>query len=110
MSKKRKPVIQHAATIAERDGGWQCRYCGIQLIPPGTDIQDTRYYTMLQPPPAKVVKINSGYADFQVDHIVAKSRGGTNQLDNLALACCWCNQRKGNKSEAEYLAWLAVQS
>jgi hypothetical protein len=37
---------------------------------------------------------------FAVDHIVPRSRGGTNDLDNLALACSGCNGRKYNKLEA----------
>jgi hypothetical protein len=30
-----------------------------------------------------------------VEHIVAKQHGGTEELDNLALACHRCNLRKG---------------
>jgi hypothetical protein len=34
-------------------------------------------------------------APFQVDHIIAKQHGGTDSLDNLALACMHCNRHKG---------------
>jgi hypothetical protein len=34
-------------------------------------------------------------APFQIDHIVAKQHGGTDGLDNLALACMHCNRYKG---------------
>ena len=37
---------------------------------------------------------------FAVEHIVPLSRGGTDDLDNLALACSGCNSRKYNKVEA----------
>lgn len=30
------------------------------------------------------------------DHVVSKSRGGTNRLSNLVLACARCNDAKGN--------------
>lgn len=30
------------------------------------------------------------------DHILARSRGGSNKLDNLATMCCRCNQAKGS--------------
>ena len=31
---------------------------------------------------------------FSIDHIVPRSKGGTNELDNLAWACQGCNNRK----------------
>jgi hypothetical protein len=37
---------------------------------------------------------------FAVDHIIPLSRGGTNELDNLALACSSCKGRKYNKLES----------
>lgn len=38
-----------------------------------------------------------GFADvpFQIDHIVARKHGGRTELENLALACCFCNRYKG---------------
>lgn len=32
---------------------------------------------------------------FHIEHIVAKQHGGKTQLDNLALACWYCNLKKG---------------
>jgi 5-methylcytosine-specific restriction endonuclease McrA len=46
--------------------GRQCAYCDIQNIP------------------------------LQIDHMVPKSCGGSNRIDNLTLACASCNQKKGN--------------
>lgn len=45
---------------------------------------------------------SSDYATetFAVEHIRPLSRGGTNELDNLASACSGCNGRKYNKTEA----------
>lgn len=37
---------------------------------------------------------------FAVEHIRPRSRGGTNELDNLALSCSGCNGRKYIKTEA----------
>ncbi|MEZ5584446.1 MAG: HNH endonuclease signature motif containing protein [Candidatus Competibacteraceae bacterium] len=32
---------------------------------------------------------------FHLDHIIARQHGGTDDPDNLALACLWCNLHKG---------------
>lgn len=38
----------------------------------------------------------------QVEHIVPRSRGGSDRVSNLTLACEACNQRKGNQTAAEF--------
>lgn len=38
----------------------------------------------------------------EVEHITPKSRGGSNRISNLTLACTSCNQRKGNQTAAEF--------
>ena len=38
----------------------------------------------------------------EVDHIIAKSKGGTDHVDNLQILCRPCNMKKGNRS-MEYL-------
>lgn len=32
---------------------------------------------------------------FQIDHIIARQHGGSDDLENLALACLHCNRHKG---------------
>ena len=39
---------------------------------------------------------------FEVEHIVPKSRGGSNRISNLAWSCHECNQGKGNMTAEEY--------
>lgn len=52
--------------------GRQCVYCGKKNVP------------------------------FEVEHIVPKSRGGSNRISNLTLSCHDCNQEKGNQTAEEF--------
>lgn len=38
----------------------------------------------------------------EVDHVIPKSRGGTDRADNLVAACHKCNQKKGNMTAEEF--------
>ena len=40
----------------------------------------------------------------QIEHIVARSQGGTDRISNLCLACGSCNQKKANRSIHTFLA------
>lgn len=57
-------------TVRER-AGHRCEYCGLH--------QD-----------------QSPLAALHVEHILPKKHGGTDELDNLALACIDCNLHKGS--------------
>ncbi|MBN1813399.1 MAG: HNH endonuclease [Anaerolineae bacterium] len=52
--------------------GRRCAYCGIENVP------------------------------LEVEHIVPSSRGGSNRVSNLTLACHDCNQEKGNRTASEF--------
>jgi 5-methylcytosine-specific restriction endonuclease McrA len=54
--------------------GRKCAYCGIESVP------------------------------FEVEHIYAKSKGGSDRVSNLTLACRRCNQAKGNQDIREFLS------
>ena len=36
------------------------------------------------------------YFRFQVEHIISRKHGGSSELENLALACVFCNRYKGS--------------
>jgi 5-methylcytosine-specific restriction endonuclease McrA len=38
----------------------------------------------------------------EVEHIIPKSRGGSNRVSNLTIACVPCNQAKNNQTAAEF--------
>ena len=76
----RYPPHCQAPAWAQRDGGWLCSYCNV-------DVGET----------------------YDVDHVVPTSRGGSDELDNLVLACPTCNRSKGDRTVEEWRAWLAAQ-
>jgi hypothetical protein len=41
---------------------------------------------------------------FEVDHVIPRSKGGSNQFANLVCSCVGCNRRKSNRSIEEFLA------
>jgi 5-methylcytosine-specific restriction endonuclease McrA len=39
---------------------------------------------------------------FELDHVIPRSRGGSDRASNLALSCHDCNRAKGNRTAAEW--------
>lgn len=48
-----------------------------------------------------------GLYDPTVEHLIPRARGGGNNMENLVLACDWCNQKRGIMTIREFRAWLA---
>jgi len=67
----------------------RCYYCGAKLFPYGIWPKSGRF---------------EGARRYQVEHAQPVSRGGTDALENLRLACEECNRHKGMLTEAEFLA------
>jgi len=38
----------------------------------------------------------------EVEHVIPKSRGGTDRVSNLTISCSKCNQKKGNQTAKEF--------
>ncbi len=49
--------------------------------------------------------ISTRIGNWTQDHVVPISRGGSDAIDNLALACSLCNSSKGTMTGDEYVAW-----
>ena len=45
---------------------------------------------------------NAQGVPLEIEHIVPRSRGGSNRVSNLTLACHACNQSKGRQTAAEF--------
>ena len=42
-------------------------------------------------------------SNFEVEHMLPKSRGGSNRIDNLTLSCHDCNEKKGTLTAEEFI-------
>jgi hypothetical protein len=74
-----KGIVRTDATFARERGGWvgKCLHCNSKLFVSA-----------------------EGETDATIEHIVARTNGGTDALPNLALACASCNMRKGRQHDA----------
>ncbi len=87
--------------FAKRNWPWVCQYCGQPLVKSG-EVGSGRTVAI-----GKRL-FSSGTASMvMVEHIVPRSRGGTDRTDNLTIACFDCNNWKTNKPLGVWLAELA---
>jgi hypothetical protein len=95
-AKTRMPSAHEKQLIHERDG-YNCRFCDIPVIRPEVRDRVIEAY----PQAARWGRKESEqHAAFQVmwapyDHILPHAKGGTNDLDNIVLACAACNFGRG---------------
>lgn len=75
--------------ILQRHGN-SCAYCGVEV-----------HYGIDCPNAPR-----GCWDDYQADHVIAWDDGGATAYDNAAVACRWCNQRKGALSVDEFRAWM----
>jgi len=102
MLKEHTTSRSKAEKIAERDGGWKCHYCGVELN------QDPSSYQFLRGEQDKdFTNLDGPYGRLAVvEHVVPKIKGGTGKLDNLVLACRKCNSHKGVNDRDSFITWV----
>ena len=47
--------------------------------------------------------------NFDIDHVVAQSKGGTDEIENLQVLCGACNGMKGARTQEQLVADLEAQ-
>lgn len=47
------------------------------------------------------------YNDFEVEHIIPKSKGGGSRISNLGVACKQCNSKKKDKTVEEFKDYIS---
>lgn len=52
----------------------------------------------------KCAYCDAEHTPLEIEHIHPRSKGGSDRVSNLTLACVPCNQSKGNREVAEFLA------
>ena len=51
----------------------------------------------------KCIYCGSANTPLEIEHLTPRSKGGSNRVSNLGIACHPCNQKKGNKDVIEFL-------
>lgn len=93
--KERMPTQATKIAALQRDG-FQCRYCGVPVVP-----SSVRNAMVLEYPELRIWGNSNAtqHAAFQAlwlqyDHIIPASFGGSNEIDNIVTACAGCNYIK----------------
>ena len=105
---KRSYIQRFGKQLANRDG-WVCHYCVKPLVPLHVGKTDTRYRHVfayeIMPDGTEwpVWETRPEYGEATVDHIICRIDGGSDDLDNLVLACWWCNTKRNVKPYEVFL-------
>jgi len=91
-----------ARQVIQRDG-YFCRYCGIPVIDPKAQSHLRKAYPHgLRWGGRNIDKHTAFQAlDLDLDHLVPRSRGGRNTLENLIVTCAPCNCGKAHRTLRE---------
>jgi hypothetical protein len=78
---------------------WRCCYCGVRML--NIALHDLRYL-----PKKERFRVRSMIAT--VEHVIRRVDGGTDEWENLAASCEWCNVRRHDRSAEDW--FLEVQA
>ena len=97
--KVRMPSRIEKEQIHQRDG-YACRFCGMPVIRPEIRARIRKAYPASLRWGRKEAEQHAAFQAMwaQYDHVLPHALGGTNDLDNLVLACAACNFGRGGYS------------
>lgn len=89
---ERMPTAEQKQALHRRDG-YRCRFCGIPVIRKEIRSRIGQVYPTALPWGHQNVEQHSAFQAMwaQYDHVIPYARGGTNDLENLVIACAPCN-------------------
>lgn len=76
---KSAPALRRLRDSVGSEQAWRCCYCGTRT----TETADPEHAPTLE-------------------HIVPRSRGGSDHHANLVMACLWCNRTRGSMPAGEF--------
>lgn len=105
------PMHRDVALLLERDPGFVCAYCAVPLALALTDSMTSQeaweaagWELALLPDGEGVWQVTDERRLAHRDHIVPRSKGGSDDIDNLVLSCEVCNNAKKARSVLLFLA------
>jgi hypothetical protein len=106
-----RTIERDIADLLERDPGMRCAYCAALLAEPpqlvGMDAWEAKGWSYSEFDDGGAWLLAEGFASAHRDHVHPRSKGGTDDLDNLVLSCDACNISKGATS---LVVWFAKRS
>ena len=85
------------------------RRTDLGLIPPPAAVNNRRLLFGQQEGRCNGCLVSFPFRNMTVDHVVARSRGGSDHIDNLQLLCGACNSTKGTGTQEELITRLRSQ-